>query len=153
LLRGFGCGEGANEKAAGGLFSAGNRRIIVPLGLIGSSVVNRSRIGMLAAVAFVGAAAAANAGPCTTQISQVERQIRQAQAASPPGGAGEPSAPQSVGAQLHHQPTPGSVQSAEHAANADGEAALARARKADAEGNASACAKALTEARALYGIE
>jgi hypothetical protein len=153
LLRGFGCGEGANEKAAGGLFSAGHRRIIVPLGLIGSSVVNRSRIGMLAAVAFVGAAAAANAGPCTTQISQVERQIRQAQAASPPGGAGEPSAPQSVGAQLHHQPTPGSVQNAEHAANADGEAALARARKADAEGNASACAKALTEARALYGIE
>ena len=68
-------------------------------------------------------------------------------------GAGEPSAPQSVGAQLHHQPTPGSVQSAERTANADGEAALARARKADAEGNAGACAKALTEARALYGIE
>ena len=72
---------------------------------------------------------------------------------SPPGGAGEPSAPQSVGAQLHHQPTPGSVQSAEHKARADSEAALNRARKADAEGNASACAKALTEARALYGIQ
>jgi hypothetical protein len=108
---------------------------------------------MLAAVTFIGAASTAQAGPCTTQISQVEQRIRQAQAASPPGGAGEPSAPQSVGAQLHHQPTPGSVQSAEHKARADSEAALNRARKADAEGNASACAKALTEARALYGIQ
>jgi hypothetical protein len=108
---------------------------------------------MLAAVALIGAASTAQAGPCTTQISQVEQRIRQAQAASPPGGAGEPSAPQSVGAQLHHQPTPGSVQSAEHKARADSEAALNRARKADAEGNASACAKALTEARALYGIQ
>jgi hypothetical protein len=44
------------------------------------------------------------------------------------------------------------VQSAEHAANADGEAALERARKADADGNASACAKALTEAKELYGL-
>jgi hypothetical protein len=108
---------------------------------------------MLAAVTFIGSASTAQAGPCTTQISQVEQRIRQAQAASPPGGAGEPSAPQSVGAQLHHQPTPGSVQSAEHKARADSEAALNRARKADAEGNASACAKALTEARALYGIQ
>lgn len=115
--------------------------------------MDRSRIGMLAAVTFIGAASTAQAGPCTTQISQVEQRIRQAQAASPPGGAGEPSAPQSVGAQLHHQPTPGSVQSAEHKARVDSEAALNRARKADAAGNASACAKALTEARALYGIQ
>jgi hypothetical protein len=45
------------------------------------------------------------------------------------------------------------VERAEHEANADGEEALARARKADDGGNASACAKALTEAKALYGIE
>jgi len=87
------------------------------------------------------------------QISQAEQQIRKAQAASPPGGAGEPTAPQSIGAQLHHQPTPQAVESAESKARADAEAALDRARKADAEGNASACAKALKEARQLYGID
>jgi hypothetical protein len=38
-------------------------------------------------------------------------------------------------------------------ANADGEAALARARNADAAGDAAACTKALAEARALYGVE
>jgi hypothetical protein len=115
--------------------------------------VQRSRILVLTIVAIVGAATAAHAGPCTTQISRLEAQIRKAQVTSPPGGAGEPSAPQSVGAQLHHQPTPGSVQRAEHQANADGEAALARARKADAAGDAAACARALAEAKALYGIQ
>jgi hypothetical protein len=115
--------------------------------------MERSRIVAFAAVALIGGSAASYAGPCTKQISQLEQKIRLAQEGSPPGGAGEPSAPQSVGAQLHHQPTPGSVQSAERIANADGEAALARARNADAAGNAAACAKALAEAGALYGVE
>jgi hypothetical protein len=115
--------------------------------------MERSRILLLATVAVIGGGVAAEAGPCTRQISLVEQKIRQAQANSPPGGAGEPSAPQSVDAQLHHQPTPGSVQSAERMANADGEAALARARNADAAGDATACAKALAEAGALYGVE
>jgi hypothetical protein len=38
-------------------------------------------------------------------------------------------------------------------AMADGDAALERARKANAEGNAAACNKALAEAKAIYGIE
>ena len=88
----------------------------------------------------------------TAEIAQLDKNIRQAQATGDPGGAGEPSAPQSVGAQLHHQPTPGSVQSAERRANADGDAALARARQADANGDAAACAKALREARDIYGF-
>jgi hypothetical protein len=99
-------------------------------------------------VALIGAGAAAQAGPCATQIAQVERQIGRLET-SPESG---PSAPQSVGAQLHHQPTPGAVQSAESNANADVIAALERARQADSEGNASACDKALEEARRLYGI-
>jgi hypothetical protein len=98
-------------------------------------------------------AGAAHAGPCTTQIAQVEEQIRSAQTSSPPGGAGAPSAPQTVDAQLHHQPTPQAVDSAESRAHADSEAALNRARKADAAGDASACAKALREAKQLYGID
>jgi hypothetical protein len=119
--------------------------------------MNGSRILLAAAVASaalsIGGAAAAYAGPCTGQIAQAEEQIRQAQASAPPGGAGEPTAPQSVGAQLHHQPTPQSVDSADSRARADSTAALKRAREADAAGNAAACAKALNEARALYGIE
>ncbi len=86
------------------------------------------------------------------EISQLEQQIGQLEAAAPPSGAGTPSAPQSVGAQLHHQPTPGAVQGAEHKANADAAAAFARARKADAAGDARGCDEALLEVRRLYGI-
>jgi hypothetical protein len=116
-------------------------------------VMERSRIVAFAAVALIAGSAASYAGPCATEISQVEQRIRVAQAKSGPGGVGDASAPQSVGAQLHRQPTPGSVQSAERMANADGEAALARARNADAAGDAKACTKALMEAQAIYGIE
>jgi len=115
--------------------------------------MDRSRIVTFAAVALIGGSAACNAGPCTTQIAQLEQQIHSEQAASPPGGAGDPSAPQSVGAQLHHQPTPGSVARAEHKAIADGDAAIERARKADAAGGAPACAKALAEAKDIYGVQ
>lgn len=110
-------------------------------------------IAPAAAVALLGGFVPSHAGPCTSQIAQVEQQIRKAQAAAVPGGAGEPSAPQSVGAQLHHQPTPGSVESAERQARADSEAALERARQADAANDAALCARALQEAKALYGIK
>jgi hypothetical protein len=92
---------------------------------------------------------AAHAGPCTAQISSLEQQIRLS-ASNPAVG---PSGTQTVGAQLHHQPTPSTVQHAENEANADADAALDRARKADAAGNASGCQSALTEARRLYGFE
>jgi hypothetical protein len=115
--------------------------------------MDRSRIVTFAALALMGGSAACNAGPCTSQIAQLEQQIHREQATSPPGGPGDPSAPQSVGAQLHHQPTPGSVERAEHQAIADGDAALERARKADAMGDASACAKALAIAKDIYGVK
>jgi hypothetical protein len=118
-----------------------------------SSVVNRARITVLVAVALMGGVLAAHAGPCAGEISQVEQQIRQLQAVAAPSGAGEPTAPQSIDAQLHHQPTPRAVESAASRANADGAAALDRARKADAEGDGSACTKALKDARQLYRID
>jgi hypothetical protein len=93
------------------------------------------------------------AGPCTSQIAAIEQQISQLEAAPAASGAGEPSAPQSIGAQLHRQPTPEAVQGAEQSANADGDAALDRARKADASGDADACTEALRVARHLYGID
>jgi hypothetical protein len=114
--------------------------------------MDRARILVLAAIASLGGTATSLAGPCASQISQLEQQVARLQAAPSPSGAGEPTAPQSVGAQLHHQPTPGAVQHAENKANADADAAIDRARKADAEGNARACTEALDEARRLYGI-
>jgi hypothetical protein len=108
---------------------------------------------MLAVAALMGGVASSQAGPCSTQIAQVEQQVSALQAAPPASGAGEPTAPQTLGAQLHHQPTPGSVEHGEHIANADADAALDRARKADAENNADDCEEALRRARHLYGID
>jgi hypothetical protein len=114
--------------------------------------MDRSHIFVVASVALLGTSVAANAGPCTDQISQLEHQVSQLQAAPPPSGAAEPTARQTVAAQLHHQPTPGAVERAARRANAKADAALARARKADAAGDADGCFKALREARDLYGL-
>jgi hypothetical protein len=114
--------------------------------------VDRSSVMALAGIALLASAVGAEAGPCTKQIAEVQQQILQLQA-TPASGAGQPSAPQTVGAQLHHQPTPGSVESAQSKASTDASAALGRARKADAAGDLTACAAALEEAKRLYGID
>jgi len=85
----------------------------------------------------------AYSGPCTSQIERLERQIGHASSSAKSG----PTAPQSIEAQLHRQPTPETVRDAERKANADAAAALQRARQADTDGNAAACAKALDEAK------
>jgi hypothetical protein len=92
---------------------------------------------------------AAYSGPCTADIGQLEHQI----AGDIPGPNSGPTTTQSVGAQLHHQPTPGSVGAAAHVANKDGDAAIERAKKADAAGDAPGCNQALAEARRLYDIQ
>ena len=86
---------------------------------------------------------AAHSGPCTMQIKQLERQIRHATNSRESG----PTAPQSVEGLLHHQPTPDTVLNAERKANSDAAAALDRARQADVDGSAAACAKAFDEAK------
>lgn len=111
------------------------------------------RIAILMTAAFLASASGAQAGPCTSEIAATEQQINQLAAASPPGGAGTPSAGQAIGAQLHHQPTPSAVENAEHRADAQGEAALEQARNADAGGNADACLEALRKARYFYGLD
>ena len=85
----------------------------------------------------------AHSGPCTAQIAQLERQIQRGSA--DPGSG--PTAPQTIDAQLHHQPTPVAVQNAESQARADADAALRRAQKADTDGSAAACVIALEEAK------
>jgi hypothetical protein len=113
------------------------------------SLVRGLNISFLITALLVTGAVNAQAGPCTARIAQIERFVQ----SSAPGPDSGPSAPQSVGAQLHHQPTPGSVEGAEHRARADGLAALDRARQADAAGDAAACAKAIEEAKLIYGLD
>jgi predicted lipid-binding transport protein (Tim44 family) len=121
----------------------------IPLsrGLIlrGSALDGRALFG--ATVALCLSVTGTLAGPCTAQIAELEERVSPA----PASPQNTPSAPQSVAAQLHRQPTPTTVQSAAGRANADADAALDRARKADAENDADGCNEALREARRLYG--
>src|SRR5262249_5988632 len=96
-----------------------------------------SRIVVLATTAFIGTATAAHAGPCTNVIAEAEQSIGSLAS----GPARGPIATQSLRAQLHHQPTPQSIERAASTAHADAEAALDRARKANAEGDGAACTK------------
>lgn len=105
-------------------------------------------IGIPGAV-LLGHVGVAHSGPCTAQIAKLERQI----SVIAPGPESGPTASQSVGAQLHHQPTPGAVEHAERIAHKDADAALERARKADAASDTTLCQAALAEARRLCDIK
>src|SRR5262249_62407637 len=85
--------------------------------------------------ALVLSIASAHAGPCTSEIAQFEQAVRQS--ANTPGAG--PMAPQSIGAQIDRQPTPGSVKRAEQRAQAAFDAALARAKRLDARGDRAGC--------------
>jgi hypothetical protein len=87
--------------------------------------------------------------PCSVGLAKIERQIAHSKS-NPLEG---PTARQTVGAQLHHQPTSAAVKSAERKANADFQKALAQAREANARGDAAACARAVSRARELYGVQ
>jgi hypothetical protein len=63
-----------------------------------------------------------------------------------------PSAPQSIGAQLGHQPTPESVQRAEVGAWSNFTAVLARAEALDAQGKHAECMDAAAEARRIHEL-
>ncbi len=88
-------------------------------------------------------------GPCTAEIEHLRRQVAEAG----PVPLSEPTAAQSTDAQLHHQPTPDSVGQAKHTSNKDADAALERAKNADAANDAANCNAALAEARSLYEIK
>ena len=109
---------------------------------------NHRLAAVAAAAILLGSAGAAQSGPCTAQIAQIEHQIGSDEAGPTVGLK----APQSVDAQLHHQPTPSSVEQAEHVANTDGDVAIDRAVKADAAGNGMLCSQELSAARRFYNI-
>lgn len=112
------------------------------------SYSHRLLAGTAAAILF-GSVGAAQSGPCTAQIAQIEHQIGSDEA-GPTFGL---KAPQSLDAQLHHQPTVSSVGQAERAANTDGDVAIDRAVTADAAGDGTRCNQELSAARRFYNIK
>jgi hypothetical protein len=86
------------------------------------------------------------AGPCTESIAAFERAVRQS-ASNPTLGA---TAPQTIDAQLHRQPTPSTVMQAMDRAQRAFEAILARAKMLDDEGKRAECAQALEDARMIF---
>jgi hypothetical protein len=114
-----------------------------------SGVLPMSSPGLSAAVAgavLALAAAHAWAGPCTADIAQFEAAIRASQG-NPLAGL---TAPQSVGADLSHQPTPASVKAAQARLKKTFAATMARARRYDAQGNGAGCTRELTKAKRMY---
>jgi hypothetical protein len=83
---------------------------------------------------------AAHATPCGDQIARLEAAQSEV----------VPYTRQSVGAQLHHQPTPGTVSNAESEAKRQLSAALAAARKLDSEGKDSECIATLDKAGLIH---
>ncbi len=98
--------------------------------------------------AAIGGAPAAQAGPCSTAIAQFEQSVRQS-AGNPDAG---PVAPESIGAQLGHEPTRASIRRAQARAQAAFRAALARAKRLDARGDRG-CTAALARAKDMYNLQ
>jgi hypothetical protein len=96
------------------------------------------------AVAFVASSWAALAGPCSVQIAEFRSTL-----GSEDGQTATGTAPQTVSAQLGHQPTPASVEGAKNVARTQLDAALAEAENFDAEGKGTECAAALGKAKLL----
>jgi hypothetical protein len=92
------------------------------------------------------AATNASAGPCTSDIADFEAAIARSQG-NPLAGL---SAPQSIGADLGHQPTPASVKAATARLKKTFAATMARAKRYDAQGNGPGCTRELTAAKRMY---
>lgn len=90
--------------------------------------------------------AAASAGPCAGEIAELRQSLRQTEKGEP---AVIGSAPQSIDAQLEHQPTPASVERAKENAKAQIAAVLAQAESLDAQGKERECQQALLRARLM----
>lgn len=93
------------------------------------------------------------AGPCTAQIDQAQAQLdKRIEAVAAAGRTGK----QSDAAQMHRQPTPGSIATAEQKLG-EGTSlepaltALALARKADAANDKAGCDNALAEVKRVVG--
>jgi hypothetical protein len=91
--------------------------------------------------------ASAHTDTCSNQIAQLEALLSQ----STGNPVANPTVPQSIDAQLHHQPTRDSVRRAEENAKLRFASILARAKTLDADGKMTECIQSLAEAKRLLG--
>ncbi len=113
-------------------------------------VTNRPAVSVLfVGVALLLSTTSVDASPCTAAIAKFEKAVRES-ANNPEAG---PKAPQSIAAQLEHQPTPGSVKRAEERAEAAFEAALTGAERRDARGDRAGCRRALADAKLRFEFQ
>jgi hypothetical protein len=96
------------------------------------------------ALALLAAVAPAGAGPCGQQVAAFRKSLPIEKMRGPVG-----SAPQSLGAQLEHQPTPQSVARAQQDAESELSKVLKRAAAFDAEGKEGECRDAFARAKLL----
>jgi hypothetical protein len=97
--------------------------------------MNPSAMTVVVYIALGLGVTSAHASPCSDEIAQLEKAVRQSES-NPAAG---PTASQSIGAQLRHQPTPESVRRAEVDSRAGLDAILTRAKALDAEGKTAEC--------------
>jgi hypothetical protein len=110
---------------------------------------------VLSAATLAASTTAGYAGPCLPEIDHMQARIdAKVEAVARTG----PSAPESSGALLHRQPTPGSIAAAESRLGeispeviAVVRAAMVRAREADHTGDKAACEVALAEVQRTIG--
>ena len=105
-------------------------------------ITERSFVTVAMAVVFLSGAVSAYPGPCTTEISELQKTAQ-----SQP-----PSLPQNLGIQAHHQPTVSDVENAQNQAKAEAATAFDRAQKADAQDDAAACTEAVAQLKKIYAI-
>ncbi len=86
------------------------------------------------------------AGPCSADIAQFEKAIRDS-AGNPFAGL---MAPQTVAAQTDRQPTAESLKQAQQRLRAQFAATMARAKRLDAKGDRAGCISALNAAKRMY---
>ena len=82
-------------------------------------------------------------------VHAASRSVQAAMQQSSMGPIDEPTAPETTGAKLGHQPTPSSVEAAESSAKSRLASLLAEAKALDAQGKTAACMQSLSEAKEI----
>jgi hypothetical protein len=100
-----------------------------------------SIMALVVSIALGLATTSAHASACSDEIAKLEKAISEKSAAA------APTAQQTIGAQLGHQPTPQSVRRAEAAATTGVDDILNRAKALDAEGKTKECMDLVATAR------
>jgi hypothetical protein len=90
-------------------------------------------MALVVSIALGVSVSSAHASACSDEIAQLEKAMSEKRATA------APTAPQSVGAQLGHQPTPQSVRRAEATATTGVDDILNRAKALDADGKTREC--------------